>query len=182
MKNFIFAAAVSVVLVACTDKPVDPSSTTAAPPPPGLATVVVGVPSELRPPVIPAALTSTGQCSIDHINAVAATETTTLVDKTRVTLDGWAADATTGSLPKSVFLELEGPVKRYLQANLGVSRPDVATHFQKPALANAGWEVLATLADLPPGSYVLRVIQVGATDTGTLCDARRTVFLPATGG
>jgi len=115
------------------------------------------------------------------VNDVAAKESTVITDKAKVRLQGWAADAVAGTTPKEVYLELEGPTKAYVQAATNVSRPDVATHFNKPALASSGWNAFANVSALPAGSYVARVIQVNGDGTGSLCDAHREWILNATG-
>ena len=132
--------------------------------------------STVRPANIPEQLTITQDCSVDLVNDAVATEVVAVADKTKVRLSGWAADATSGSLPKAVFLEIGGVKKVYVSVALGVARPDVATHFNKPALASAGWQAGLDMSTLPAGNYELRVIQLGEA-ASTICDARKALTL-----
>ncbi len=75
-----------------------------------------------------------------------------------------------------MFLEIGGAKKVYAQASLGVPRPDVATHFGKPALANAGWQANLDMGALPAGNYELRIIQLNDA-TNTICDTRKALTL-----
>ena len=113
---------------------------------------------------------------MDMVNDVVATEVTPVADKSKIRLSGWAADPVAGTLPKAVYLEIGGINKVYTQVALGVARPDVATHFDKPALANAGWQATVDMGAVTPGNYELRIIQLG-TMTNTICDARKSLTL-----
>ena len=177
-------ATLLAALTACSDKAPEqaagPTAVTGVSPA-GSADAAFSAPSAVRPASIPNALKTTDHCSIDMVNDVAAIESTVITEKAKVRLHGWAADAAAGTTPKDVYLELDGPTKAYVQATTNVSRPDVAKHFNKLALASSGWNAFTNLSALPAGSYVARVIQVNGDGTGSLCDSKRKLFLNATG-
>jgi hypothetical protein len=110
------------------------------------------------------------------VNDAVAVGVMPVADKLKVRLSGWAADAKQGTLPKSAFLEIAGGKQAYAPIVLGQARADVATHFSKPVLGNAGWKAVLDLSSLPVGNYSLRVIQLG--DAGnTICDTHKAVKL-----
>jgi hypothetical protein len=180
MKFSLVALLIASLLSACSDKVAESGKTapSAASSSAGAFIPVTGT----RPASIPSALKGTDNCAVDLINAAVATESTAIADKTQVSLTGWAADSVTGTVPKEVFLEIDGPAKSYIQAATGISRPDVASHFNKPALGTAGWSAAANLGSLPSGTYVLRVIQLSGSSVGALCDPHRVIVLNSAGG
>ena len=113
------------------------------------------------------------------VDGAPAKESTTVQDKSKLALQGWAANTVSGTLPKEVYLEVNGPSKAYIKADLGISRPDVAEHFKNPALTMAGWTAFANLSALPAGTYTVKVIQ-STGETGSACDAQRALVLVAT--
>lgn len=165
----------TAMLVACSEKaPTAPS--TAAPASAPVDEYVA--PNISRPTTLTAALKPTGHCSIDMVNYAVAAPSNTVTDKTKVKLQGWAADATQGLLPQQVYLELEGAQKMWVRAVTGTDRPDVATHFKNPQLQNAGWSAFANLSTLPAGTYTLRVVQIMNDHSETLCETQRKLVLP----
>ena len=64
---------------------------------------------------------------------------------------GWAADNEDGSPVAQVVLLVDDAV--FAQANLGLSRPDVANFFNRPAYANSGWTLTASTASLSVGTH-----------------------------
>lgn len=170
MTRILASALLACALAACSDKPAAP----AAPVPAANGATPV---SAVRPAQIPEPLTITQDCSVDTVNDAVATEVTPVADKTKVRLSGWGADAAAGTLPKAAYLEIGGAKKVYAPIGLGVARPDVATHFGKPALGNAGWQATVDLSSLPAGNHELRIIQLGDA-ANTICDARKAVTLP----
>lgn len=169
MTRIIATAMLACVLAACSEKPAAPVAPVSAA---NGATPV----SAVRPADIPEPLAITQDCSVDLVNDAVATELTAVADKTQVRLSGWAAGSAAGTLPKAVYLEIGGVKKVYAPVMLGVARPDVATHFNKPALATAGWQVSVDMRTLQAGHYELRLIQLGDT-ANTICDARKALTL-----
>ncbi|OYT91787.1 MAG: hypothetical protein CFE43_11855 [Burkholderiales bacterium PBB3] len=169
MNRILCAAVLASLLAACSDKPAPAAAT-----PP--AVLGVGPVVATRPAAIPESLAITQDCSVDLVNDAIATEVMPVANKTQVRLSGWAADPVAGTLPKAVYLEIGGANKVYAQVALGVARPDVATHFSKPALATAGWQATLDMSAVKAGNYELRIIQLG-TMTNTICDARKALTL-----
>lgn len=182
MKTTFYMIAVVTALTACSEKPATPVAAPSAPAPvPAVVapTATLVMPTDVRPTQIPATLTPTDQCSVDRVNGAAAAASLPISDRAPLTLHGWAAHVPSGSLPKLVYVEMVGANTRYVQATLGSDRSDVAEIFKKPSLTNAGWDVLTNVAGMTPGTYALRVIQVHADNTGTVCDSLKALVLSA---
>ena len=135
-------------------------------------------PSPARPTTVTATLKSTTHCSIDMVNYAVATPSNVIADKAHVKLQGWAADATQGIVPRQVYVEIEGTEKSWVRAVTGIDRPDVATHFNTPAIGKAGWSAFVNLATFPAGTYTLRIVQILPDNSETLCDPQRKLTLP----
>lgn len=135
-------------------------------------------PSPARPTTLTATPKPTSQCSIDMVNYTVAAPSNTIVDKTRLKLQGWAADATQGIVPRQVYVEIEGSQKMWARAVIGIDRPDVVTHFNKPELSKAGWSAFINLSTLPAGTYTLHIVQILPDNSETLCNPQRTLTLP----
>lgn len=83
----------------------------------------------------------------------------------RVSLHGWAYAEATRPPPADAFLELTGAGdQRWFVRLTRGSRPDVAAHFGQPHLETAGFAASLEPADLAPGTYRLRILQI-AGDT-----------------
>lgn len=177
MKYPFILMAVGLSLTACSDRPA--ATGTAASAAAGAAAVVSAKISKAelaRPAAIPAGMTATDTCSLDLIAGKPAGESNPIADKTRSQWEGWAANVAAGTNPQAVFIELDGPGKAYLSAGTGGKRPDVATHFSKPALLNAGWSVQADLSALAAGTYKVRLIQV-SNGSALVCETKRSIVL-----
>lgn len=180
MKYTLFTLVFAAALVACSDKAPDANTapgSAASARLPMVSTAPLSLPSVARPASLPLDLSSTDQCFVDRINDAAAKVSTTVTDKSILSLHGWAADVAAGTTAKEVYLELDGPNKQYVKALVGVSRPDVAEHFKKPSLGSAGWDVSTTLTGLPNGSYVLRVIQLHVGNIASVCETSRVIVV-----
>lgn len=175
MKNTLTLLTLTAMLAACSDKapPAAPTPIAA----PAAAPVEYLAPTNSRATTMTAALKPSTQCSIDMVGDAVATPVNTVVDKSKVKFNGWAADATQGTLPREVFLELEGTQKMWVRAVTGAIRPDVATHFKNPSITNAGWNAFANLSTLPAGSYTLRIVQIMGDNSETLCETQRKLTL-----
>lgn len=177
MTRLVFATVFTCALAACSgsDKPAAPITPTQPATSSSAGSVATAV-NPARPSEIPSALKDTQDCSVDLVNDAVAVDVMPVADKSKVHLSGWAADAKKGSLPKSAFLEIAGGKQAYAPVVLGQTRADVATHFSKPALGNAGWKAVLDLSSLPAGNYSLRVIQLGDT-ASTICETHKAVKL-----
>ena len=171
--------ALSALLVACSDKAPPPAAPAPAAPQAAApaAPAAFAPPSGTRPGSVSATPKTTTQCSIDTISDVIAKPSNTVADKAQVKFHGWAADADSGTLPKEVYVEIDGPSKTYVQATLGAERPDVASHFNKPTLATAGWNAQTNVTSLSGAAYALRIIQVMPDNSSTVCETTRVLDL-----
>lgn len=130
-----------------------------------------------RPANMPTMLdTSAGGCALDGVNDQPAQDAIKVADKARLKLAGWAGNVATGTIPPETFIELEGAGRAYVKVSQGLQRLDVASHFNKPGLANAGWGALVDMSQLPAGQYKLHIVQIEG-QSGLICDTHRVLIL-----
>jgi len=178
MKYPLLVAAIGLSLAACSEKPPEKAAGPVAPSAPGFARATTE-----RPAVIQSTQNLPNACSLDVVNDQTAKQDTSISDKAKVKLTGWAGNVPAGTSPKQVFIELEGPgkifggsSKFYIQAALGIKRPDVADHFKKPGLVDVGWAANADLSEVAADAYKVRIIQVEG-QTGLVCDSNKSVVI-----
>ncbi len=92
-------------------------------------------------------------CNLDAINGKPATSAPVLPHTGTTTFTGWAADVEAGSVPSEIKLVLQGTSDYVVAVPTGMSRQDVATANNNPALANAGYSVAANLSRVQAGQY-----------------------------
>ncbi|MBC7621107.1 MAG: hypothetical protein H7293_19350 [Candidatus Saccharibacteria bacterium] len=99
-----------------------------------------------------------GACNFDLIAGSDRDLASIEIDSTRTAqYTGWAAvSANEGVLSERVTLALVG-TKNYTMVPNADVRKDVAAYFKVPALENAGFEANASVADVVPGNYLLKV-------------------------
>ena len=163
----ILSAAIALTLVGCGDA--DKRQSQPSPP----AQTLVKAAKD-RPASIPATLATTEPCSLDTVNEQPAQDINAIADKAKVKLVGWAGNVAGGTSPKEVWLEFVGLNSAYVKATRGGKRPDVATHFNKPGLADSGWETYADLSGLAAGDYTIRLVMVDGQQ-GLTCETKRAV-------
>jgi hypothetical protein len=127
-----------------------------------------------RPSSLPATLDITEPCSLDAVNDQPAQDTNSIADKAKVKLQGWAGNVASGTSPQEVWIELVGENTAYVKAIRGAKRPDVASFFNKPGLADAGWEVYADLSGLAAGTYKVRIAMLDGQQ-GFACETKRAI-------
>lgn len=127
--------------------------------------------SEVKPAFISNQLVAVELCSLDAINESPAQEGNHINNK-QVTLAGWAANVPKGVSANEIWLEFSGPKNFYIKAAVREQRPDVANHFNKPAMLDSGWKAFADLGTLSTGEYKVRILM---PDTGSylVCDTKR---------
>lgn len=168
MKHVLMAAAVAFSLSACSDSNEQPAGHAGG----GAAAVPAVAFSKagaIRPASLPAELAPVSSCAFDRLNGGEHGASSAIADKSRVAINGWAADTKATAAPGPVFVEFDGPVKLYVAAQRSLKRPDVAGAFNNPVLQDAGWEANVDLSAATPGEYKLRVIEVNGA-AGTICD------------
>ena len=174
MKYPLLVAAIGLSLAACSEKEPEKAATPVAPP---VATPASGFAkaTTVRPAVIQSTQSMPNTCALDGVNDQPAKDAS-ISDKARVKLSGWAGNVPAGTSPKQVFVEFEGPSKVYVQAALGIKRPDVADAFKKPGLADTGWVAYADLSGAAAGAYKVRIIQVEG-QSGLVCDSNKSIAI-----
>lgn len=115
-------------------------------------------------------------CNLDAINGNPVADVTPLSHSGNATFTGWAGDAEAGSAPSQVRFMLQGAQTYVVTADTGMPRPDVAQATNTPALANAGYSVVANLSAVAPGQYT---VLLGFTVAGQhlLCDPGKKVTI-----
>lgn len=128
--------------------------------------------SEMKPAFISNQFVEVEPCSLDAINESSTQENNHINNKSQVTLAGWAANVPNGVAATEIWLEFSGSKNFYLKAAVKEQRPDVASHFNKPAMLDSGWRAFADLGTLSAGDYKVRILM---PDTGRylVCDTKR---------
>jgi len=170
MKYPLLFAAISLSLVACSEKQPEKAATPVATAVPSFVKAAT-----VRPAAIQSTLSLPGACALDSVNDQFVKDAA-ISDKARIKLVGWAGNVPAGTSPQQIFVELDGPSKVYFKAAHGQKRPDVATVFKKPGLADAGWTAYADLSELAAGAYKVRIIQVEG-QSGLVCDSNKSIVI-----
>ena len=107
-----------------------------------------------------------GFCHIDSINDVSGEITSPHIvsrDRSVLKVVGWATVSGKDGLTASdiaIALKPNAPsgARLFAAASKG-KRPDVADYFKNLASVDSGFKVTIDLSDVPPGTYILEVIQ-----------------------
>jgi len=166
MKYPLLVAAIGLTLAACSEKQPEKAATPAP---------IYAKATTVRPAAIQSTQSLPDACSFDSVNDQPVKDAS-ILDKTKIKLIGWAGNVPAGTSPKQVFVELDGPSKAYLQATLGIKRPDVANNFKKPGLADTGWVANADLSEMAAGAYKVRIIQVDG-QSALVCDSNKSIAI-----
>jgi hypothetical protein len=169
MRYPLLVAAIGLSLVACSEKQPEKPATGVASPAPSFVKATTA-----RPAAIQTMQSLPDACWFDFVNDHPAKDAA-ISDKAKVKLGGWAGNVSAGTSPQEVYVELEGLIKVYLKAARG-QRPDVAAHFNKPGLADAGWVAYADLSEVAAGTYKVRIIQLEG-QTGLVCDGGNSIVI-----
>lgn len=182
MKYILMTAMVALSLSACSDPSNQPAASAgdtaaaapAAPvpaaPAPAAPTGVVYTKAEAtRPVTLPAQLAAVASCGFDRLNGGERTVSNTIGDKSRVSMNGWAADLKATVPPGPLFIEFDGPVKLYVAAQRSLKRPDVVSAHNNPVLIDSGWEANFDMSAAMPGQYKVQLIEVNGAGA-TTCD------------
>jgi len=129
--------------------------------------------TEMKPAFISNQFVAVEPCSLDAINESPAQESNRINNK-QVTLAGWAANVTSGVAANEIWLEFSGSKNFYLKAAVKEQRPDVASHFNKPAMLDSGWKAFADLGNLSAGEYKVRILMPD-TSRHLVCDTKRQI-------
>lgn len=121
---------------------------------------------------LPAAAESGGDCAVDLVDGQAVGDTPMPIHGPLMSVRGWAAlSAGTGLANDAIFLELTEPTgKTRLETTKTVPRPDVASAFNQPRLANTGYEAYVDIRN-DSGLYRIRIVQRNGARL-VACDAK----------
>lgn len=187
-KSSIALSLLALVLsVGCSEKKEDKpaeapaasaAATTAAPATPVAANTTLSkdVPAEIKG----ASFEDAGSCSIDVINNVLLNGTEVSIKHADgLSVDGWAYDEKSTTLPTTVVLQLvKGEERYYALLSRHGGRDDLIKAFGKSELANAGYAAAMDITALPAGQYEIRIVQKGA-DKNLVCATNRKLNLNA---
>ena len=113
------------------------------------------------------------QCALDGIDGHPSASAGPIGQHNIVTFDGWAGNGH-GRLPSQALLVLQNGRAAYAASIVpGIDRPDVARVWKKRGLTESGFHLVASMANLTPGTYALYITDVHAGDA--TCDLHRTV-------
>jgi phosphoglycerol transferase len=103
-------------------------------------------------------------CSIDSINEEKVSGVSGSAQRAvPFHINGWVANIDSGVALPDVYVEISSVGgKRFYLHGSRYARGDVATHFNKPSVAQSGFVASGEVSALPPGSYQLRILQAGA--------------------
>jgi hypothetical protein len=177
MKSFRFAllaAAIAAVSTACerqepaNDAPAAQPTAPAEPAAPRAATTT------FAPVTAPDAATAAkAACAVDTINGqLAAAGPVTVKAGSDIAFRGWAAD-TAKRTPASFSIVLAGDDAYGASASAGLPRADVARILESPALADAGFDVVANLGPVGVGDYFVATVQDSDSAQAACMTARR---------
>ena len=122
-----------------------------------------------------------GACNFDIVAGQSRDNKEINIDGSPLSYDGWAAlDTQAGVVGKSAVIQLVGSSTFELPAPK-TSRPDVGSYFKNPALAAGGFGGKLSAAEVPSGSYVLKVLIETSDGKWVLCPYAKTVAV-RTGG
>ncbi len=159
----------TILVSACSDDKISKAESTPA----NSEQIYVKV-SEMKPAFISSQLVEVEPCSLDAINKSPALEKNRINNKSQATLSGWAANVPSGVAATEIWLDFSGSKNFYLKAEVKEQRPDVASHFNKPAMLDSGWKAFVDLGTLSAGDYKVRILM---PDAGRYlaCDTKRQI-------
>ena len=113
------------------------------------------------------AMTQTGACSLENVVNMAdnslnpgdVPNSYKVGTGNAYKMIGFATNVDAGTVPKTIRIVLSGAQVYSIDSVTGSERPDVATFFKKPALANAGYQADAAFDDVAPGEYSVLLIE-----------------------
>jgi hypothetical protein len=103
-------------------------------------------------------------CNVDILNELALGAGPVEVDRSdMLRVAGWIANSQTLTAFDDVVVEISSADGRRYSVHAGrTDRLDVAKAFGSPALLHSGFTAFASLGDISPGSYQLRILQTRA--------------------
>ncbi len=169
MRALILAAGIGLMATACNSPdPADPAAVASSATGDAAQQEVRVVDREMKVPVEIlddarlSATTAPAVCSLDGINGAPVTPGVPILLGTPPVLEvsGWVVDRASMSRPPVTvrLIQVEGGRAWEIDAGAGVTRNDVAKHFNDAGAADAGVNVTADLGQLPAGEYRLLLV------------------------
>jgi hypothetical protein len=113
-------------------------------------------------------------CALDLVSEKRAPAVTVVNRGSAVRLLGWAADGSSGTVPRIVALELASDKASFQAHAFRITpRPDVAAVLGAPVLVDSAFDASLKFDAVPPGVYALNVVQVNDRAETVVCDTRR---------
>lgn len=110
------------------------------------------------------------QCSLDSINGRAAAAVRPVAQNSVATFDGWMGDGKGGAVVEGALL-LKNQESVYITSLVtGGARPDVAQALHSKVLATAGFNLMAMMNGVAPGTYSLLASSTNPPNASTFCD------------
>jgi phosphoglycerol transferase len=107
-----------------------------------------------------------GVCAIDKVDDVQLQRWPAVAQRgVPLEMEGWVANVETGVVLPEVSVEITGGGKRLTLRGSRLARPDVASHFGKASLGQAGFSVKGDVKALPAGRYEVKIVQSGPGST-----------------
>ena len=115
-----------------------------------------------------------GQCWLETVNGVQPGEPWQVSRQRRVVFRGWALDGATLSTSVWLVVRLRNAGGRYYAVTWArANREDVGRALGKgPGIAQAGFELIGTLQQVPPGTYDIDLV-IGVPTGPVLCPSGR---------
>ncbi|MTW14112.1 hypothetical protein GM658_26205 [Pseudoduganella eburnea] len=171
--RLLTTTALVLLVSACSNKEEKPAAAAAAPVPPSASK-----PSATRPAELPATLAVSTDCALERFNdAPPSADDNAVTDKSKVYLNGWAANSKSDQAPGDVYIEMTGPGHYFVKAERGIQRPDIAEVYKKPLLVNAGWSVTMDLSGVAPGAYDIKILEAAGAGS-TECVPSNKISIP----
>lgn len=114
-------------------------------------------------------------CAFDTVGGAVVKGVGSVKREGNVKLRGWAARPGTEEVPPVVIVVLAGDGNKsyHAPAQRISPRPDVASHFDVPALVGSGFDLLTSFKDVAAGEYEVRIVQVDRDGNALSCDTKK---------
>lgn len=101
-----------------------------------------------------------GKCNMETLNGLPwENDAKSVADNKPLTITGWGVDDTRKLTPKSTYLRVQDKVGReFYVAAQPVSRTDVADYFGERYFTQSGYQITASIEDLPLGTYSAMIV------------------------
>lgn len=99
-----------------------------------------------------------GDCNVDTVNGLVASNGAPLDHRGTGAFAGWVGDRASKKVPPTFQLVLIGANDYAAQGTTGVPRPDVASATGIPSFSTAGYQMNANISGVPVGKYGVTIV------------------------